>query len=157
MIALRIYWSRLIALLAEIKGANRYSIRAADITQKKDCYYVSLQCFHSNTFRRCELSTLISDDELLSQIAPREIKLLMEIWFQKSELKKNSIAVHEEGIFVYSDDEESFYAFEEIDHLLNDPALMGNIDAQSAFLLGKVIGERKLISPSRKGKLFVVK
>lgn len=139
-----------------IYGSRRYPLRIADISQKKDTCFVVLQCFHTNTFKKWELSKLVADNELLSQLSPRETKLLMEIWFQKLELEKNSIALNEEGFFIYSAGEECFYRFEDIDRVLEDSKLMKSLDAQSAFLLGRAIGERKLVSP-RKNRLLLVK
>ena len=139
------------------KPAKTYPARIADMFDKKDLVFVSLQFFQSNTFQTFELTQLVHDEALLEQLSIAEIKLLLEVsCTQSTGNVPNRIAIHRDGLFVYSQGHsETFYSSEEVGDLVEDNAFMQSLDAGSAYLLGKFVAERK-VSQYKRPKLYLV-
>lgn len=131
--------------------------RIADMYDKKNLVFVSLQFFQSNTFQTFELTQLVNDEALLAQLSIAEIKLLLEVaCTQSTGNMPNRIAIHREGLFVYSQgNSETFYSPEQVGDLIEDNAFLKSLDAGSAYLLGKFVAERKATQYKRP-KLYLV-
>jgi len=134
--------------LKKVFFANKkYNLRVADIVSRREKTFVILQCFFSNTFIKLPIDSILKDEKLLTQLAPREIKLLSEINCFKE--KKQYLALTDDGAFLYNSDSECFYTVDELKHLSKDEHFLDLLDAKSNFLLGYLLGSKERKKPDK--------